>query len=515
MKFKLSFKYFIVVGNQTQCILWHIYSIAGFGNPLSFKSITDEQIGAIEDFIRKNVFEYLTKEFCDVSVDNEYQVDIDDEILMDYFGPLYAHNTASFQFRPGDKMRIKEIVNYVKNKVDEGGSNKNLKFFVNKQRLKQQSKQKEELKTPAEFNEDESKRMLIEKVVPYFVQAGVDEEQFGEIVKIHISDKGKVYGDIFCAICKKENRKNKKAKRVCCNFAGKTKGVWVLSNFFKHLNTVHKINVHHNRKRNVTALNADVLPDDHISSDANESPDEEREEENDASLIVVDDKELKSKIQESKTCDTPTILYSQISTQITKVLEAVYSNNEAQSKMHFIVNGLPKNLTVAAVAKDGNCMFGSAVHQQFCYPLNSDRHKKATKKLRTDVVEHILDPKNFQFFLHSLKNRVYETKNRSEIIDIEMECKLFVRYSLSRNRFWGGLETLYAISDLFETNVIVFNEDDGCTKFKRAGKKYDRSIAVAYRIGGSNGKGEPMYNHYDSVCEIDSADLYAAAHSMS
>lgn len=476
--------------------------MAGFGNALSFKSITDVEITAIENFIKKNAFEYLTKEFCDVSMDNECEVDINDEQLNNYFGPLYAHNTASFQFRPGDKIRIKEIVNYVINKVDEGGPNKNLTFFAEKQRLNQQRKKQMHTNshTTPKFDEDELKRKLIEKVVPYFKQAGIDEKQIGEIVKLQITNTGKVYGDIFCAICKMEHRKNKKPKRVYCNFGGKTKGIWVLSNFVKHLDT-------HKRESNVPpALNANI--------EGKKSDDEKKDEENDASLIIVNDEELKSQIQESKTCDTPTMIYQQISTQTNKVLTAVYQNSDVKSQMRFFVSGNPKNLTLAEIAKDGNCMLGSAVHQQFCYPINSNEHKEATKKLRADVVAHILDTNNFPFFLHSLKNRVYETKNADEIVDIEMECKMFVRHVLSRNRIWAGTETLLAISDLFETNVIVFNEDGGCMKFKRTGKKYNRSIAVAYRIGGSDENGEPLYNHYDSVCEIESDDIYAAAESI-
>lgn len=484
--------------------------MAGFGNPLSFKSITNVEVTAIENFIRKNAFEYLTKTFCDVSMDDECEVDISDEVLTNYFGPLYAHNTASFQFRPGDKIRIKELVNYVNNKVDEGGPNKNLAFFAKKQRLNQKQMH---TNSHTSCKEDGLKSKLIEKVVPYFHIAGIDEKQFGEIVKLHTVG-GKVYGDIDCAICKMERRKNEKPKRVYCNFDGKTKGVWVLSNFVKHLDTVHKIEVHKNRKSNVPALSADIETDNHKYIVTKSSDDEKENNENDASLIVVNDEELKSKIRESKTCDTPTLLYQQISVQTNKVLAAVYQNSEVKSKMRFFVNGSPKNLMLAEIAKDGNCMLGSAVHQQFCYPLDSNEHKEATKKLRADVVAHILDTKNFPFFLHSLKNRVYATKNADEINDIEMECKMFVRFVLSRNRFWAGTETLLAISDLFETNVIVFNEDGGCTKFKRTGKKYSRSIAVAYRIGGSDKNGELLYNHYDSVCEVESGDLYDTAESI-
>lgn len=121
-----------------------IYSMSGFANPLSMKTITDVEIKAIEEFIKKNAFEYLAKEFCNISIDNICEVDIEDEQLVNYFGPLYAHNTASFQFRLGDIITIREIVGHVKKTVDEGGQNKNLAYYVDKQELKQRKRKQKE-----------------------------------------------------------------------------------------------------------------------------------------------------------------------------------------------------------------------------------------------------------------------------------------------------------------------------------------------------------------------------------
>lgn len=116
--------------------------MSGFGNPLSFKSITDVEINAVEMFIRENTFDFLTKQYCDVSINNECNVSIDDEQLIDYFGPLYANDTSSFQFQLGERVLIKEMVNYVKSKVNEGGPNKNFAYFADKQRLNQRRLQK-------------------------------------------------------------------------------------------------------------------------------------------------------------------------------------------------------------------------------------------------------------------------------------------------------------------------------------------------------------------------------------
>lgn len=90
------------------------------------------------------------------------------------------------------------------------------------------------------------------------------------------------------------------------------------------------------------------------------------------------------------------------------------------------------------------------------------------------------------------------------------ECKIFARHILSKHKTFGGVETLYAVSDLYSTNVVVFSEDGVCTKYKKADRKYERSIAVAhcYRL---NERGEKIRNHYDSIFDASGADLFAAA----
>lgn len=497
--------------------------MSGFGNPLSFKAITDVEIKAVEDFIKKNTFGFLTKKLCDISVDNECEVIIDDEHLIDYFGPLYANDTASFQFQPGDVLLIKEMVNYVKSKVDEGGPNKNCVYFMDKRHLKQRRqkqkaittlKQIKKVEIAAELDEKDVKSRLIKKLIPYFEHVEIiGDLQFEELIKLQIKDTGKVYGNIYCAICKAEGRKNKKPIRVYCNFEDKPKGSWVVSNLVTHLNRIHNnnvsMNVQKNKKQKVPSSSVDIENKTTSScTEKKKSDDLETCGNNDASVILMNDDDLKT--LESKNCDTPQLLYDQLSKQITMVMGAVLKNSDAQSHMHYVLENSQRKLMVATIAGDGNCIFSALTHQIFLHKINTKNHKDAAKKLRADVVEYILSPDNFPLFLPELKDRVYELKNKNEIADIETECKMFVRHILSKNKFWGAKETLLATSDLYATNIIVFDEDGTCFKFKRGGKNFCRSIAIAYRLG-SNEEGR---NHYDSVCDVSSIDLFAAARSI-
>lgn len=124
-------------------------------------------------------------------------------------------------------------------------------------------------------------------------------------------------------------------------------------------------------------------------------------------------------------------------------------------------------------------------------------------------------PENFHLYQQRLRDRVIKIFKKSgkkvtDITDIEKECKFFVRNVLSNHKTWGGSETLLAVSNLYATNVFVFRENATCSKEKKADQNHNRSISIAYRIG-LNEEGEDMWNHYDSVCEINSDDLYTVA----
>lgn len=87
------------------------FSSCGFGNPISFKHIDDEQITIVESFIRRKV-----------SVKTYQQKE-------DHFGKLYSNNSEQFEFSPGDRILIKGLVDHVKEKVDGDGINKGLHQF--------------------------------------------------------------------------------------------------------------------------------------------------------------------------------------------------------------------------------------------------------------------------------------------------------------------------------------------------------------------------------------------------
>lgn len=82
----------------------------GFGHLLSFKHIDDEHIDNVEEFIKFKLRDY-SKSTCDL------------------FGQMFADNPTQFEFLPGERLLIKELVAYVLQVVDSGGKNKGLHHF--------------------------------------------------------------------------------------------------------------------------------------------------------------------------------------------------------------------------------------------------------------------------------------------------------------------------------------------------------------------------------------------------
>lgn len=484
--------------------------MAGYGHPMAFKAMNDEHILKTEKFIREktlnilqqNLNQTVNKEQCE-----DCEVLLDDDELRDYFGDLYAQNPSSFQFEAGDVLLIKELIDHVKTVADRNGKNTGLGHFAKRNtdaqsvtvKVRQNRnvnlfpKQKKKQQVLPQLDENQLKIELEQKALTSFnlyVSEGISAEQM--IVRVR-QENGKIYGEVVCVLCK-----SNKPKRVSFN-PSQTHGCWVLSNLVKHLETVHGLHP-------IVETVDHSLATQEITDDKNVVADQIDENLNgDASLIILE--EFSAKGNEIKHDDLEQ-LYTQLSTQLTNVTAAVLQNSDQEEEIKFTLNKAPKRLLVAVIPGDGSCLYGALAHQLWMFKISSQKHIEATKKLRADVVEHILT--NFSFFEHHIKDRVYEVKNGKEITDMSMECKMYVRHVLSNAKTWGGVETLLAVSNLYSTNIVVFNEDGICTKYKKADKCYDRSIAIAYRFG-LNAEGAKIRNHYDSVCELNASDLHSSA----
>lgn len=506
--------------------------MCGFANPISFKKITDNNIRDVETFIKEKCLSILQNRLSD-SFGGECDALVDEKQMTDHFGMYADADVRLFEFQAGDILLIKELVDHVNRIVDEKG----LQHFRKRLGKEQKMAETKRIKKNTNTDENDLKCQLRQKVIAIFTAANRSndskfavEEITDNFVKINSENKSRIYGDIVCIACQNECTTKSKPKRVFFNIDRNGNGCWVMSNFKKHLERTHHLIIENVRPKTVSSKlngNDDVIEDENGShkfahntdSNGNEldhikTNDSSNDDSENVSVLITNDDALQS--VESADEDTESMIFTQLSNQITGVMESVLKHQEPQEEINFVLGKAPLKITVAEIPKDHNCIFGALAHQLWKNKISSQCQKSATKKLRADVVEHILNPENFAMFRHHLKDHVYALKNSDEIKimtdeQLTAECKLFVRYKLSQNnKTWGGAETLLAVSNIFSTNVVVFYEDGLCLKVKAAGKNYDRSIAIAYRFGLK----KEVRNHYDSVCDANSDDLLAAARKM-
>lgn len=106
----MSYSILIHCYEVTKFLLFY-FSVCGFANPLSFKHITGAEIDKVEAFVREKVSLKPSQS------------------KKDCFGEIFENDSKHFEFMPGERSYILELVAHVKNTVDHGGNNKGISHF--------------------------------------------------------------------------------------------------------------------------------------------------------------------------------------------------------------------------------------------------------------------------------------------------------------------------------------------------------------------------------------------------
>lgn len=503
--------------------------MCGYANALSFKNIVDTDIASVEKTIREESMLLLSANLSDTC--NAEDVVIDDDQLRDYFGNNYAAKPNEFKFKSGDIILIKELVNHVKHVVDDNGKNSGLhKFKSNKKSIMKKKIESISEKMPKvgvkECQNSSLKLELLQKYVECLESINVEKENINlnaldeSKVKVFTHNNNPIYGCVTCLLCEQQN-KEKCMKRIYYHI-GHEGSFWVLSNIVKHMKIVHGLSIHHSNKKrksyHKTPKNSQTECDTYIGCNIQNIGDDDADKQTMEIQSFDADSEYEN-TDRSVICKTAannfekndgenvSLTYSQISHQISEITASVMMNSETQEPMDFLSDIYHKRqLTVAKIAKDGNCCFGALAHQLFHTPIGSEDHKKNTKELRKNVVKYILDPNNYPSFKQALKSHIYDIKDEKDITDIDFDCMFLVRHCLPRSGTWAGPETLKAVSEIYKVNIFVFYENTTGIVVYDKSQQYERSVMIAYRLGEINSISS--HNHYDSVCDIDSEALY-------
>lgn len=518
-----------------------------FSNAISFKDVNEADIDSVEKYIKfdalRDVQNQLEQTFD--AGDGDCDFLLDEEQLIEVYGPRYASNPSEFRFELGDKKMIRELVAHVKEIVDVNGKMKGLGHFEMKK--KRNTKQllstttktvkNQRATTKNDENIETLRAKLFKRYENYLKGLDVDISELSD--DMVVVEPNLVVGKIHCIFCKGEKKKS--PPKSVYYHRGIKSCFWTISNYTSHCVNAHP-NFISNQNQNVTPVKRNAKTKvDKTKNKKNNTKEKKRRicdscDSDDAHNVL-----LPKKIKEKKVCHNKTdqsleavviesetetdmaiennneiSIYDQFSSQITKMIGFVLMNGDTQEKMYFqLTNDVKRCLYVVCTNPNGNCLFSALAHQLFGDPIESNEHLKKTNNLRAAVVAHILIPEYFPMFQHELEDRVFEIikKKKSEIGDLVEECKKYVSDFLSNSGHWGGLETIKAVSNMYKTNVAVFNEQGSCYIIKSNDTTFTKTLMIAYRCY-ENEFGVKVYNHYDSITDMESDSIIASANSL-
>lgn len=454
--------------------------------------ITAADIDSVENFV-KNELEQRLKERCTqlgtIMQQNEIEF---------MFG-IYASSPTEFKFLPGERQQILAIAEelqkmyaargkdeFIKNfdvptdfQIDKSGTNVFSFgcFFGNKPR---------KLISKTAQSKTEMHLQLLSKLTTFFRSYELEPKQpiTTDIVTLVQLENG-WRADVYCVFCplSVDNSEGRKKHCIQCDKTGR----WNFSNFKKHMK-IHTATK--TEKENVAeASKVENSVADISECTLMETP------------IVLE--EFGFYLEDETALTTNDKLYRQFSAQNELLLAATLQNGEHKKFMPLEIDKRCMNINTVDIDADGNCLFSAVIHQLQFVKINSDHHKTQTVALRNQVVSHINN--HFDSHKQALKQRL-----NCKLEEVDELGRKFVSEKLSKNGFWAGTETLIAISNIFEVNILVF-EEKGPFYFATCYKSdYNRTIFLAYRRFGtrSNEKKELECNHYDSVCGVDENLLY-------
>lgn len=500
------------------------YSRNGFNNRLSFVNITDEDILAVEKCVRDEGLLYIEKKMR-MKIDNTADILMYEDQLIEYFGETYASDPASFRFEIGDKKLIILLRDHIIQKQSEKGE-KYLRRFRKPSRKHTKKKSSNTNDLQFEFADenyppdhknyrsiDENHEQLKSRLfngVKLIMQSFVIAESISETfnlndVSVGITN-GKISGEINCVVCVNDTEKKRKIKPKKVFYeSGGCSQFWVLANFKKHLKDVHKLHPvlqplpNHDelpkmKKKSITRRQETV------TSESNSIKSENLSFEYVDVPVILPNNSFDSSFESNR----ENVMYRQISDQIRKILGMTLLNNDEIEDISISLHHENSHsLTVAKCDKDGRCLFRSLIHQLNGRKLNTSEQTYETQNLRESVIKYITE--HFPSFCQALQNRVYEELDDGDVIDdMDTECRRILNECLPNDTYWGGVETLKAVSEIYNVNILMFDELGKCRYFNEFIEVNNRTLILAYRIDPHRSEKDPLRNHYDSVCDIPS-----------
>lgn len=480
--------------------------------------LSDDEINFVEHFVRTELLQALQNK-C-----GKHNVALDENDLQHFFG-LYDSNPSHFKILLGDRKLLKaaaERVNEIHRTqsfadflarftmpldytIPKSSTDKlSVGTFFGKKVRTKVARQMENIPFSAE-NLSAQVLTKVRAMIDSFASKGLVspiDPIPNDIVKIVNYGIG-IRADVACIYCFAVDEEGKltdesqKLITVPYESRGKLASYWNYGNLKKHFNR-------HASKITGNTTDSDGLDTsgpiaENSPSKASSANSEQNQNDPPNNVEIIERIQGESDESSAQINSPKKKLYEKFSAQNLNVMETVMYNGEPTNVLVFNPNDPRDVVKVVPIAPDGNCLFGAAVHQLYRVEAGSENHSKLATELRSKVVNHILEnlPRYMRVIRLRLEEENYVEAAAAAVADADV-CKGFVLNYLAKPGNWGGSESLMAICELFNANIIIFKKNESCYFSTGFNETYDRILFLAY-------SGEV---HYESVCEISEYVMY-------
>lgn len=444
--------------------------------------MTEEHISNVELYVRITLWPRI--------IDN---ANFDRSYYRYFFGDFPE---GEFQFGIGEKLLILEIAEYVKDKSDMPTEKANLGYFAPFSAAQKRMKLRmcettiltafglyfgrpdcdlqPQSQPRAIHSLDEMRAALFKKVQNIF-----DSNNYRKVIPLSIdlvtvtSSQNSFEGSIRCVFCSE-------TIKLYCD-SGRGRCGWVVANLKRHIKR---------HRSDVTNTEQKIL----VSTSTVPIPPNELAESIDLKMQELAMKLTERSIEEEQKFSVDDWIYTRMYSQLAR-LSAV---KNLKSKNLFGKKG--STIKIYKIDGDGNCLYNALAHQIYYFGIGTAEHIKMGIEMRQKVIKHIND--HFESYSQDLKTRVFEIKSNDRIKCMEIECQNFLNESLAENHCWCGTESLKAISEIYNVNIVTIREENFCNMVKPININFDRVAILAYGKSGARAREK---DHYDSVVEIREA----------
>lgn len=143
---------------------------------------------------------------------------------------------------------------------------------------------------------------------------------------------------------------------------------------------------------------------------------------------------------------------------------------------------------VLSIPKDGDCLFGSLVHQIYGITPKNALFKPYSRQLREIAVRQLRNRREKYYG----QIAAYADELVRDALPLAEKIEQYLRL-LETSGYWGGAECIASLSDFFEVNIQIF-QDNACIRFSPEAVRENLPTYQIFYHGVDGAR-----THYDSI----------------